>query len=47
MTIEKKILKGTYFFKVDENLYTDRESQLAAIEKTFEDVKQPLKQHYR
>lgn len=27
-------------------MYTDRESQLQAIEKTFKDVKKPLKVHY-
>ncbi|KAK4303625.1 hypothetical protein Pmani_024384 [Petrolisthes manimaculis] len=32
--------------KNDENVYTDRESQLEAIEKTFEDIKKPLINHY-
>merc|ERR1711962_1433696 len=30
----------------DEETYTDRESQLLAIEKTFEDVKKPIEHHY-
>ncbi|KAB7502758.1 RNA polymerase II-associated factor 1-like protein, partial [Armadillidium nasatum] len=30
----------------EENIYTDRESQLEAIEKTFTDVKVPLNMHY-
>ncbi|MCL4138087.1 UNVERIFIED_CONTAM: hypothetical protein GTU68_013758, partial [Idotea baltica] len=30
----------------EENVYTDRESQLEAIEKTFKDVKTPQKMHY-
>jgi len=32
--------------KKDEETYTDRESQLMAIEKTFADVKKPLENHY-
>ena len=27
-------------------MYMDRESQIAAIEKTFEDVKKPVEKHY-
>lgn len=30
----------------EENVYTDRESQLEAIEKTFSDIKEPLTHHY-
>ncbi|XP_078675257.1 RNA polymerase II-associated factor 1 homolog [Branchiostoma floridae x Branchiostoma belcheri] len=30
----------------EEDIYKDRESQIAAIEKTFEDVKTPITQHY-
>lgn len=30
----------------EETLYKDRESQLAAIEKTFEDVKTQVNEHY-
>lgn len=35
----KKLLK-------EENLYRDRGSQIEAINRTFEDVKRPVKQHY-
>lgn len=41
---EYKLTKLYYF--QDENVYTDRESQLRAIEKTFLDVKEPLTHHY-
>ena len=30
----------------EEAVYTDRESQLVAIEKTFDDVKIPVQEHY-
>ena len=29
-----------------DNMYMDRDSQIAAIEKTFEDVKKPVLKHY-
>lgn len=32
---------------VSENLYKDRDSQIRAIDKTFEDIKKPIKKHYR
>ncbi|XP_074106656.1 RNA polymerase II-associated factor 1 homolog [Cotesia typhae] len=32
---------------VSENLYKDRDSQIRAIDKTFEDTKKPIKKHYR
>ncbi|PAV66848.1 hypothetical protein WR25_00357 [Diploscapter pachys] len=32
--------------KQDENLYRDRQSQLDAIDKTFRDVKKPVKEHF-
>ena len=30
----------------DEDVYKDRESQIAAIEKTFEDAKVPIEKHF-
>lgn len=30
----------------DEDVYKDRESQIAAIEKTFEDAKLPIEKHF-
>ena len=38
-TIRKKM-------NVDEELYMDRDSQIEAIEKTFQDAKVPISQHY-
>ncbi|KAF0303106.1 RNA polymerase II-associated factor 1 [Amphibalanus amphitrite] len=32
--------------QMEDNMYMDRESQIAAIEKTFEDVKKPVLKHY-
>lgn len=32
--------------QMEDNLYMDRESQIAAIQKTFDDVKQPVTEHY-
>lgn len=32
---------------VEETLYMDRETQIKAIEKTFDDSKKEIKQHYR
>ena len=48
MTIEKAEAKVGFNIKKtfkEENLYLDRESQIAAIEKTFEDVKKPIEKH--
>lgn len=33
-------------FDQEETLYMDRESQIKAIEKTFEDNKKPIERHY-
>lgn len=35
-----------FFFYQEETLYMDRESQIKAIEKTFEDNKKPIERHY-
>lgn len=34
------------FVSQEETLYMDRESQIKAIEKTFEDNKKPIEKHY-
>lgn len=34
------------FYFQEETLYMDRDSQMKAIEKTFEDNKKPIEKHY-
>lgn len=49
-TMEKVEAKVGYNVKksfVEETLYMDREAQVRAIEKTFEESKKEIKQHYR
>ncbi|XP_060876580.1 RNA polymerase II-associated factor 1 homolog [Metopolophium dirhodum] len=49
-TIEKVEAKVGFSIKKnfkEETLYTDRDSQMKAIEKTFEDNKKPVEKHYR
>ena len=35
-----------HLYLQEETLYMDRESQIKAIEKTFEDNKKPIERHY-
>jgi hypothetical protein len=39
------LAKGSYVLQ-DETLYMDRDSQIKAIEKTFEDSKKSVEKHY-
>ncbi|CAG0883333.1 unnamed protein product [Darwinula stevensoni] len=48
-TIDKVEAKVGYNIKKmykEENLYMDKESQMKAIDKTFDDAKKPIKEHY-
>ena len=48
MTIDKVEAKVGYSIKKtlkEDNVYLDRESQIAAIEKTFADTKKPIERH--
>lgn len=40
------LIQNSIFFIQEETLYMDRESQIKAIEKTFEDNKKPIERHY-
>jgi len=39
-------IQNSVIFNQEETLYMDRDSQIKAIEKTFEDNKKPIERHY-